>query len=228
MTTSRLVILLAIVLAGFGSVFVLPRQLGYQPVGMKVELPENMSEWWGRDLEVSEKERTVLGEDTTIARKNYENGRGDHAVVSLILSGQDMMRNIHRPERCLEAQGWFVKGAQSQTVQVEGFGPITVTRLSNSKTIRVKDKTFNVDGICYYFFIGATRETGSHLNRVIMDSWDRLAKGYDQRWGMVLINSEITKPFTRFGRDEKETEEMLRSIIAQVAPKIMLDSVRPG
>jgi hypothetical protein len=215
-------------LLGLGSVFFLPHQLGYQPVGIRTELPESLGGWWGHDLEISEKERIVLGDDTTFARKNYENGRGDHAVVSIILSGQDMMRNIHRPERCLEAQGWIPRDASSRVLPVEGFGPLRVTRLFNTKKLMIHDQPVKVDGLCYYFFVGATRETGSHDERTLLDTWDRLAKGYDQRWGMILINSEITKPFSRFGRDEKETDEFLQQIIQQLAPKIILSTVRPS
>jgi len=228
MTTKRLAIVLAVVFFGLSSVLVLPRQLGYQPAGLRMELPESLGEWWGHDLAVSDKEHNVLGADTTFARKDYQNGRGDHAMVTIVLSGQDMMRNIHRPESCLEAQGWDTRDSSAQSVYVEGFGPFRVTRLYNSKQVRVGNQLVKVDGICYYCFIGFTRETGSHLGRVLFDSWDRLAKGYDQRWGMILVNSEITKPFNQFGRDQKETEEFLQKLIQQLAPKILLESVRPS
>ena len=108
MTTSRLALLLAVLLGGLSSIFLLPRQLGFQPVGIELELPKMVGGWYGRDVTVSEKERIVLGEGTEFARKSYRNGRGYEIVASIVLSGQDMNTSIHRPERCLPSQGFTV------------------------------------------------------------------------------------------------------------------------
>jgi len=110
MTTSRLAILLAVLLAGLGSIFLLPQQLGFQPVGVEADLPKMVGGWYGQDLAVSDKEKSVLGQDkgTSIARKSYHNGVGYEIVASVVLSGEDMSRSIHRPERCMPAQGYTV------------------------------------------------------------------------------------------------------------------------
>src|SRR4051794_22700974 len=106
MTTSRLAILLALLLGGLSCVFALPKHRGFQPVGVNTEMPEFLGEWWGHDMEVTQKERDTLGHDTEFARKVYSNGRGANVLTSIVLAGQDMMMAIHRPERCLHAQGW--------------------------------------------------------------------------------------------------------------------------
>src|SRR3954468_22251468 len=69
MTTSRLAILLAIMLGGLSSVFLLPKQLGFMPEGIELALPESLGEWWGQDVEVTQHEHEVLGADTEFARK---------------------------------------------------------------------------------------------------------------------------------------------------------------
>ena len=33
---------------------------------------------------------------------------GDQVLVSIVLSGHDLDNSIHRPERCLPAQGWTI------------------------------------------------------------------------------------------------------------------------
>jgi EpsI family protein len=210
------------------AVFLLPRQLGYQPVGVIPELPDAVGEWWGQDIGVTQHEVDVLGTETTFSRKRYENGRGDQLVGTIVLSGQDMMQNIHRPERCLEAQGWAVKAAAPRNLKAGTFGPLETTRLHISKRIPINGQTVTVEGVCYYFFVGYTRETGSHFERMLIDSIDRVTKGYDQRWGMVMVYSEITKPFVRFGRDEVQTDEFLQHYIERMAPKIIKESVRGG
>jgi hypothetical protein len=112
MTTKRLAILLAVMLGGMSSVALLPRQLGFQPVGIELALPEFLGEWWGHDAEVTEKERTTLGYDTEFARKNYTNGGNGQILTSIVLAGQDMMTGIHRPERP-RLDGWGEQSAGS-------------------------------------------------------------------------------------------------------------------
>src|SRR4051794_38302190 len=82
MTTKRLAVLLALLLGGMSAVFLLPQQLGYQPVGVVMELPKYLGGWWGSDAEVTDKERQVLV-DSDFARKNYVNGRGERVLVSI-------------------------------------------------------------------------------------------------------------------------------------------------
>src|SRR6478735_8461968 len=103
MITKRLVLLLVVVLGGLSCAFVLPKKLGFQPVGIAAELPEFLGAWWGHDMEITQKERDTLGEDTQFARKLYNNGLGGQVMGSIVLAGQDMMMAIHRPERCLAA-----------------------------------------------------------------------------------------------------------------------------
>lgn len=47
----------------------------------------------------------MLGSETRFARKQYTNGLGDAIYVSIVLRGEDMSASLHRPERCLLAQG---------------------------------------------------------------------------------------------------------------------------
>src|SRR5258707_4179510 len=78
MTTRRLAILFAVLVAGLGSVFVLPQQIGFQPVGIVLELPTVVDGgWYGKDLAISDKERVVLGEGTEFSRKLYRTYKAD-------------------------------------------------------------------------------------------------------------------------------------------------------
>src|SRR5688572_8230954 len=153
MTTKRLAVLLLIVVLGMGSVFVLPQQLGYQPVGAELDLPEFLGEWWGKEGDILEKERDVLGHDTDFARKIYASGAADTILASVVLAGQDMMTGIHRPERCLTAQGWQVGSQSKRVMQVPGVGTLEATRLQNLKYIRGPNgESVPVNNLCYYWF----------------------------------------------------------------------------
>lgn len=228
MTTSRLAILLAVLLAGLSSVFLLPKQLGFQPVGIELALPEILGEWWGREMAVTQQERDVLGPDTEFARKSYDNGRGDSILSSIVLAGHDMMTGIHRPERCLHAQGWNFEAQGTRAIPLPAGRSLQVTRLRNTKVVKgANDEAVRVDNICYYWFVGHDDTTPSHLERVWFDSRDRLFSGYVQRWAMIMIAADITKDRERFGRDEAQTDALLTAFVAKLAPEIHQDSVQP-
>jgi hypothetical protein len=71
MTTSRLAILLAVLLAGLSSIYMLPKGQQEQPVGIDLELPKMVGGvWYGRDLAVSDLERDTLGEGTEFSRSS--------------------------------------------------------------------------------------------------------------------------------------------------------------
>lgn len=227
MTTSRLAILLAVLLAGLGSIHFLPKQLGYQPVGIEKNLPEFIGEWWGEPVAISQKEIETLGRETEFSRRQYSNGRGDHILASVVLAGQDMMTSIHRPERCLRAQGWDFRPGGQRLIDIPGHGKLPIKRLHNSRTIKDADgNAFEIENVCYYWFAGSKDLTASHLDRVWLDTRDRLFGGYAQRWAMIMISADITAKHSKFGRDEKETDATIEGFIRELAPKLHKDSVQ--
>src|SRR5688572_23139791 len=144
MTTKRLTILLLVVAFGFGAVFLLPKSAA-QPFGINLELPRHLSGWVGEDEQILQKERETLGKGTEFARKRYRNdyllrAPGYSVLVSVVLSGHDMSNSIHRPERCLDAQGWT--RLDSSEVQIDSSsGRFPVTRLYNRMSRRNDDGT---------------------------------------------------------------------------------------
>jgi len=226
MTTSRLAILSAVVLAGLSGIFFLPKQLGFQPVGIRLELPEYLGEWWGQDMEISQLERDTLGADTEFARKEYTNGRGDRVVASVVLAGEDMMTAIHRPERCLHAQGWEFRPAGANILAVPGSGNLPVARLHNQRLTKAADgKPVPIENLCFYWFAGSSDLTASHYERLWIDARDRLFDGYAQRWAMIMISADITKARMKFGRDEAGTSKLIESFIRELTPKLHKETI---
>ena len=237
MTTSRLAILLAVLLAGLSTVFLLPSQIRLQPLGITLELPKMVGGmWYGREQEIGIREQEVLGYDTEFARKLYANARGDEILTSIVLSGQDMNTSIHRPEWCLPAQGWTIAGSSKTAVSLRDRGSLTTTRLFNLRVPHDKDSGkpyLNPDGtqlvvhhLDYYWFVGHDGVTASHLNRNLIDITDRLTHGYNQRWAFVTVASTITRSLRADGLDEAGTDAMLQDFIQKLAPLIHKDTVR--
>lgn len=229
LSVARLGLLAAICGLGMGIVFLLPRSQKFQPLGLKLELPQFVGEWYGRELEVGAKEIETLGRGTDFSRKLYTNGRGDEVMASIVLSGQDMNVSIHRPERCLPAQGWTVVDSRPDSIMMPGAdGRLPVTRLHNVRAIPVAGgeavKLYSID---YYWFTGYDVVSASHFERNWIDVRDRFGKGYNQRWAYVMIAANVTKtPAFKFGRDDKETDGLLKDFIARLVPMIHLDTVK--
>ena len=226
MTTNRLAILLAVLLGGLSTVFLLPHQLGFQPVGITLELPKMIGGWYGKDLAISEKERVVLGSETEFARKSYTNGIGYEIVASIVLSGQDMNTSIHRPERCLPAQGLTVIDKRSVPVVLPERGILRVTRLEGVRSISEGGPKTSIYSLTYYWFVGHTDATGSHFKRTLLDMRDRLVHGYNQRWAYITIAAQLPVGAETDPKTERMVDNWVQDFIKQLLPKIQKDSVQ--
>ncbi len=222
MTTRRLAILLILLVVGFGSVFLLPVAAKDQPVGVKLELPRSLGSWYGVEEKITQAELQTLAPDTEFARKEYTNGRGDVIVASIVLSGHDLDNSIHRPERCLPAQGWAIADSRTVTIPVgSGDENLKARRLHNLRSVRTRDgRPVPLYNVNYYWFIGYRHLTASHLERTWMDIQDRVLKGYNQRWAFVTISEDVTEGLVPFGRSEAEVDAMLQDFIRQLFPQI--------
>jgi EpsI family protein len=206
---------------GLGAIFFLPKAQTSSPAGIAMNLPIWVGPWLGDDVEVSEKERNLLAKDTSFARKSYLSPAGDRVFVSIVLSGEDMTNSIHRPERCLPAQGWSLEKSDRRVIQVRPNQPLQVTRLLSGRTLELKNKQrFIVENVSYYWFIGYHEMTPSHIQRTMFDVRDRLLHGYNQRWAYVTVQSNVTAGWLRPERTEAETEKILEQFIKDLAPSL--------
>jgi len=232
--TKRLYLLLAILFFGLSSLFRLPQAPKPPPPGVIMALPDFIDEWYGQEAAVTEKERSVLGSETRFARKQYTNGQGDAIFVSIVLAGEDMSASIHRPERCLPAQGYTVVDQHAVKVTLQGQ-PLTTMRLHNIRPLFMPDgkpiassdgKQANEFTLIYYWFVGSTETTADHTARYLMDSRDRLLKGANQPWAYVTVMSRITANMEKFGRTEAQTDAILQKFIQKLVPVIQQPTVK--
>ena len=232
--TRRLLLLLAILFLGMSAVFLLPASPKRPEPGVIMALPEYIGAWYGQDASVSQKEYEALGSETRFARKVYTNGQGDSVFVSIVLGGQDMSTSIHRPERCLPAQGYTVTDSRAVKVDLQPR-PLTITRLHSlrplytetGKPVLSRDgKSLNEFSLVYYWFVGCSDTTHDHNTRYSMDSRDRLLKGYNQPWAYVTVMSRISEGLQPFGRTEAQTDAILKTFVQKLVPLIQKPTVR--
>ena len=221
MTSKRLVVLWLFLGAGLSAIFLLPKVAMTQPVGIRLELPQFVGKWYGVDQAITDRELAMLAADTEFARKVYTDGAGNAIYVSIVLSGADLDNSIHRPERCLPAQGWTIADTRSLKLPLASGKKLDVTRLHDVRQVPWRDgKMVSVYNLNYYWFIGFHHLTASHLERTMLDIRDRVFKGYNQRWAYITIAADITKEFIPFGHDEAETDAMLQDFIRRLFPEI--------
>ena len=226
MTTKRLLILQVLLLGGLSLVFLLPKHFERPAAGVTLELPAGLGLWYGDEMDVTQRERDVLGPETQFARRRYDNALGTRIDVSVVLSGEDMNTSIHRPERCLPAQGFSIVQANRRTLQL-GAQTLTVTRLHTTHPIPKTDEhpAYTEHSLYYYWFIGSTETTPSHTTREIIDIRDRIFKGTVQRWAYITLRSPITKNVEKFGHSEQELDKTIAQFIQILIPKIQKPSV---
>ena len=139
-------------------------------------------------LEVSEAERQVLPEDTGVIKRRYEAPNGDWFAVTAVIGGRSR-DSIHRPERCLPAQGFQMMSPRGREVGGVGWHLVELARREASSM-----------GFAYTFFNQDGYSTGSHFLRIFTDVWDRSIRGRIDRWVMLTVFSSVSDEarFTAF------------------------------
>lgn len=219
--TQRLVILLVVIVAGFCSIYALPKSPNIQtsalpgelwPPDSPYELPALVGQWsGGRSIDASENEIAILAADTTFIKKHYLRKNYDatpkqippeateyeraaagspleEIEVSIVKSGADAGNSIHRPERCLVAQGFNIDLATKMTLKVRGKD-LPVKKLTTTQHIKdpASGKILRFQNITYYWFVGNYSLTNDHYTRTMLDLKDRLLNGYDQNWSYASV-----------------------------------------
>ena len=222
MITRQLVILQVVLALGLAGVFLLPTKTALGPAGITLQLPDNVGDWKGRDAAVTPAELTGLAPDTGFARRFYKDAEGHEMYVSIVLSGVDMANSIHRPERCLSAQGWTVERSDKVKIDLPGGRPpLVVTKLADEKEAHVDSShALAYRNLNYYWFIGSHDVTASHWERTFIDVKDRLLHGEAQRWAYITVATPVTDNLQPTGGlDSAATARLVEGFIAQVVPQ---------
>ncbi len=222
MIIKRLLLLQTLLVLGLAAVFLIPQKTTLGPAGIGMALPDQIGRWTGEGAPISERELAALAPDTRFSRKWYTNPAGDKLYVSIVLSGADMDNSIHRPERCLVAQGWTVENSHRVQIPLpDDKPPLEATAL---KTVQQMPSGKNTPAIAvtnlnYYWFIGSHDITASHWRRTFIDIQDRLLHGENQRWAYVTVSSLVTDNLQPGGRNAEDTARIIEDFIAEIVPK---------
>jgi Protein of unknown function (DUF3485) len=235
----RLLILQLLIAGGLSAVFLLPKAPPLQESAVSLELPNVLilSGWAaGAKINPTEKELVALAKDTNFSRRNYYRSAGldspagsrEMLQTSIVLSGKDLNNSVHRPERCLPAQGLNLVQSTEFPVSLPGGRRIVLTRLKCTGT----DASTNTSYVHlnYYWFVGHDSLKHTHYGRTWKDMRDRLMEGYDQRWAYITISSNLVEAasvdesgqrYLSAKLTEEETDKNVQEFIAELGPEII-------
>ena len=235
--------LLALVL---GMIYVLPRRgevaltsLSDKAIDKENKIPPlHIGDWIAQPITPSKKEVDILHKDTNFIKGTYfaydipplihRSGQSfDTGInLSIVISGFDINNSIHRPERCLRAQGHLNMLSLPEDFTTPAGHRMKVQRLSSIFPIAPEqegDDPFPIGFISYYYFVGHKHLTHDHWSRTFIDMKDRLIYGADQQWSFVMLSM----PYN-LGKDPAETslrqqqaEKKIRQLLGELTDQIV-------
>lgn len=207
------------------SVFILPRQEALMESSISPDLPLNfdLPGWQGKKIQESELERSSLAADTRFSKAQYTEPRRvfwekekPPVEVSIVYSGNDMNSSIHRPERCLPAQGHIDLRTSSDEINLADGRAVAFTRLTSRVPLPNREDKLTLRFVSYYVFIGHGTMRHTHIGRTLQDMYDRVAGGYVQRWAYLQVSSYWAP---ELDITEEETDRRVRALISELLPR---------
>lgn len=206
-------------------VYILPTQNALLESSISPDLPTGyrLEGWYGTKTQESEVERATLAADTKFSKGVYRedtpllSARKPDINVSIVYSGSDMNNSIHRPERCLPAQGHMNLQSQVRHIRLANGKEMTFTRLSSF----VPNKELpggRLRFVHYYAFIGHGTLCHNHLQRTAMDMYDRVVRGAVERWAYVQVG---TCWGDNVGSTEQEADERIGHLLHDLLPGLI-------
>jgi hypothetical protein len=225
-------ILPVVLVAGLGAVYFLPQAGSVANTAISMKLPEQEDSWSFRSIPPSPEELAVLASDTQFSkaiclkpRPGERTADGllvpDRLDLSIVLSGYDLNNSIHRPERCMPAQGHTILSGTDVPLTLANGRTLTVRRLLSTQKLPTSadhKSSQELSCVTYYFFVGHDQTAHDHLQRTILDMKDRIVRGMDQRWAYASVSMWYGKvPWIEPEVTEKEADEKVSAFLSEFA-----------
>lgn len=230
----RYLILTLVLGLGLSAIFAMP-EFKQAECALDTEIPDIISGGRTAKYPASDKELAILAKDTEFSKAKCLVPRKeemsyitmespmDMIDLSIVLSGYDLANSIHRPERCMPAQGHEIISSQADSLELNNGESIPLTRLVSKLTVLVgppeDQQHVTYDSLTYYFFVGNKEITNSHTERTLIDIKDRVLLGKAQRWAYVSASMQFldqeNPPFgapPTLEKADKKIRELLKEL----------------
>jgi hypothetical protein len=189
------------------------------PIKVEICLPETVAQYDSREMEADKSMLDYLPPDTSYVQRIYAAPDGFQLQAQAVLMGTDRT-SIHKPERCLPAQGWAVDESRSGEEIVHIQKPhqydLPVMKLLATKSAEQDGKLTTWRGIYVYWFIADNQLATKHTSRMWREAKDLLLTGTMERWAYVSFFAAC-RP-----EDEAATFERMKAFIAAATPEFQL------
>jgi len=187
---------------------------------LKVLLPETVLNYDSEELPVAEIVTNTLPKDTSYGDRLYKSPDGFNIQASVVLMGTDRT-SLHKPQFCLEGQGWRIDGAPIQTsVQVDRPAPyeLPLIQLVGSRQGTINGQKAVIRCLCIYYYVTDGAISGSPTGMEVFWKMARglLTTGAMQRWAYVRYIAWCPQG------QENATLEKMKKFIAAAAPEYQL------
>lgn len=184
----------------------------------ELEIPDICPECGQKLFTMARAEKEALPPDTEFVKSSYTNSAGTRLMTSIVLSGTER-DSIHRPQRCLKAQGNALDGEYTMTIPMEGRAPLMIRVIQASRILRTAEGDVPYSSYYAYWFVGQDHETPHHLSRMTWLAWNRVAHNKASRWAYIAVQG-VRSP------DNKEYEETITDYVQNAYPFLLTDSLR--
>jgi exosortase len=200
-----------------------------ESAGVIMELPSSVGRFIGDELEPDKIEKELLPTDTQLVKMRYltpdKNPEAcDMANVTIVLSGAER-RSIHRPEVCLDGQGWTLLDAHVIPVEISPGKVLQVKDLHISREIVRPDQSKTTLSAHYlYWFVGTDVTTPSNFTRIWLTTWDNITRNINHRWAYPSVTVWVTDNLDpneskQRKRSSTESVKLATELIRELVPK---------
>jgi hypothetical protein len=189
------------------------------PQRLAVNLPERVLEYTSEPMETQKIVLDTLPPDTSFGQRRYKAADGFVTDLNVVLMGTDRT-SLHKPEFCLEGQGWHLDPARCEESTVHMERPcaynLPVMKLLATKEVVDNGQPVALRGIYVYWFVAPNEYTARHWQRMWWMAEDLLRTGVLQRWAYVSY-FHVCPP-----GQEAASFERMKTLIAASAPEFQL------
>jgi len=190
-------------------------------INVEILIPEKVLDYSSTSLEQQAIVTNTLPKDTSFAQRLYQSTNGFQILMDVVLMGTDRT-SLHKPQFCLQGQGWQIDPEASATTTVPMERPVPyqlpVVKLIASKPVVIEGQHQTLKGVYVYYYVadGALSASPSGFQRMWWMAKELVRTGVLQRWAYVTYFA-VCSP----GQEDATFERMKRFIIAS-APEFQL------
>jgi hypothetical protein len=185
---------------------------------LQVELPARVLDYESEFLPVDDITRGTLPGDTSFGTRRYKGPDGFTLLCNAVLMGADRS-SMHKPQFCLEGQGWHIDRSQTveETVHIARPRPyeLPVVKLISDRQVTLNGQTVPAKGIYVYWYVadGKVSASESGVQRMWWMARDLFCTGVLQRWAYVSC-FVVCSP-----GQEDQAYERIKQFVAAAVPE---------